>query len=120
MGRLNCRPFYFGDRQMKINFNQELSQINGQPLLDADTSGEGRDIKQATMKNVVVNALMFPVQEDNGETKLKKYNLANKIYQADDAVEITIDDAVVIKKAVGKGYGPAVVGPIFNLLESVE
>lgn len=103
---------------MKVNFSQKLTQINGQPLLDADAPNEdGNSIKQATAKSVVVNALMFPDTTDSGEGKLKKWNLANRIYSSDREVEISVEEANVIKKSVGKSFGPVVVGPVYNLLE---
>ncbi len=98
---------------MKIDTNQTLKALNGEVLKDNDGQGNAVD---ATLKMAVVNALLAPVQKETGLDKVKKYELATRIYKNDE-VELSSEDIVLIKKCVGDNFAPIVVGQIFNILE---
>jgi hypothetical protein len=52
-----------------------------------------------------------------GEDKFKRWQIAQKIDEHLEA-EISVEDVALIKRLIGKAFGPIVVGPAFQLLES--
>lgn len=99
---------------MKVNVTTVLKAIDGTPLLDENK-------KEVILKNVLVNALMnVGADEGSGEDKLKRYLMSQNIFNATDSVELSAEDISKLKELVGKGYGPIIVGPVFQLLEGKE
>ena len=98
---------------MKINVTQVLKNINGDDLIEPNEKGE---VQPVLLRTVLVNALMIPVEKDTGVQKVEKYSLAIDI-QKNDEIEITAEQATMLKEVVGKPYGPVIVGPVFNLLD---
>ncbi len=97
---------------MKININQVLTQLNGQPIKDTDESGKAVD---ATVRNALVNAVLLPEQNEKGTQKVLKYELAKKIYQAKEDVEVTAEEVVMLKRVVGEAFAPLIVGQLMEL-----
>lgn len=102
---------------MKINVNQKLKTLDGQTMKDVGAKGEAID---ATLKMSIVNAILSPVQNEKGVDKVKKYELATKIYKAKQTVDLTAEDIVLIKDRVGEIFPPLVVGQVFKVLEELE
>lgn len=99
---------------MKINTNQVLKSLSGEALKDRNDKGEMVD---ATLKIAIVNALLAPVQkEEAGTIKIKKYELAKKVFQNDE-IDIIAEDISLIKGRVGEVYPPLLVGQINEILE---
>ena len=98
---------------MKINVNQVLKALDGQTMKD-NVNGEAID---ATVKMAIVNAVLSPVDKETGVKKLEKYQLAQKVYNADGEVELSAEEITSIKKQVGEVFPPIIVGQVFNLLE---
>jgi hypothetical protein len=101
---------------MKLDVTRVLKNINGEDLIEPDAKGEAQPV---TLRTVLVNALMIPVEKDSGAQKAEKYGLAIDI-QKNDEIEVVAEQIVVLKEAVGKPYGPVVVGPVFNILDEKE
>ena len=97
---------------MLVNVNQALKTIDGQVMKDS-VDGNAVD---ATMKMAIVNAILSPVKDESGVDKVKKYELAKKIY-AYDEVDLDEKEIALIKERVGEGFAPIVVGQIFELLK---
>lgn len=96
---------------MKLDFNAILVGLDGKPML-------GKDKTEATLKEVAVEALMAVTENDrgaSGEDKFKNYELAAKVY-AGGEIEITPEQAALLKRRIGECYGPVVVGPAYKLL----
>lgn len=96
---------------MKINFDSTLKHIDGKDL----TIKEGVGL---TLKAACIESLMQITDSDrnaSGEVKFKRYELAVKV-SAGGEVEITPEEATMLKERVGEVYGPAVVGPAYKLL----
>lgn len=95
---------------MKIDWNMTIPDLmSGEPIKDGDHF--------LTAKAVAINALTLndgsaPLET---EEKLENYYLSKKISKNEE--EYTLEEAVRIKKFVGKWYGPMVVGPVFQLIE---
>jgi len=97
---------------MLVNVNQVLKTMDGQVMKD-NVDGNAVD---ATVKMAIVNAILSPVKDESGVDKVKKYELAKKIY-ASDEVDLDEKEIALIKERVGEGFAPIVVGQIFELLK---
>lgn len=96
---------------MKIDFSAPLISIKGEKMKDTEKA-------DLALKDVCIEALMAVVPSDertSGETKYKRFQLAEKIVGGGE-VELTPDEAVILKDRIGVCYGPAVVGPAYKLL----
>jgi len=77
------------------------------------------DEKPATLNDVVMRALLNIIQGEklSGEDSFKRYQIATKFTDKPTSVDLTSEEIVFIKKAIGETFGPAVVGPSWELLE---
>ena len=98
---------------MLVKVNVPLKTMDGEVMKDNDRQGKAVD---ATVKNAIVNAVLAPVQKELGVDKVKKYELAKKVY-ASDEVDLNEDEIKTIKDAVGENFAPIVVGQIYELLK---
>jgi len=99
---------------MKINVDVTLKTFDGKPMMDADSNGNA---VEATVKTVLVNAILVPGKEDKGVDKVRKYELAKMIFKGGE-VDLTPEDIVLIKQQVGDNFAPVVVGQIFEMLSN--
>jgi hypothetical protein len=95
---------------MKLKINQEL--------FDAD----GKSIPAGTrpklfLKDVCINAVLTPIQDDNQEDKWKKYELWKKLRDSKNEIELEIEEIAAIKKAIGKVNVTIIMGQAFEMLE---
>ena len=100
---------------MLVKVNVPLTTLDGQTMKD-NVDGQAVD---ATVRMAIVNAVLAPVQKESGIDKVKKFNLAQRIYK-DDEVELTAEEVSLIKACVGENFAPIVVGQIWNLLEGKD
>jgi len=70
----------------------------------------------ATVQMGIVNALLSAVEKDKGVEKIKKYELAKKVY-SNVEVDLNEDEIKLIKDRVGELYAPVIVGQIYELLK---
>jgi len=98
---------------MLVKVNVPLKAFDGQVMKDNDGQGNAID---ATVKMAIVNAVLSPVERESGVEKVKKYELAKKIY-ASDEVDLNEDDIKLIKDRVGEIFAPIIVGQIYELLK---
>jgi hypothetical protein len=98
---------------MLVNVNQTLKTMDGKTMKDNDGTGNAID---ATVKLVIVNALLSPVRDEKGVDKVRKYELAKKVY-ASDEVDLNEDNIKLIKERVGEVFPPMIVGQIYELLK---
>jgi len=97
---------------MLVKVNQVLKTIAGDTMKDVV---DGKTI-DATVKLAMVNAVLSPVEKESGVDKVKKYELAKKIY-ASDEVDLNEDEIKLIKERVGEAFAPIIVGQIYELLK---
>lgn len=72
-----------------------------------------------TLKRAMVNALQAMFEDERqleGEKKLERWKLAMKIHLGGE-IDLTAEEIVLVKRLVGKLYGPSVVGPVWTALE---
>ena len=55
-----------------------------------------------------------------GEEKLKRWELALKIKNSSDPVDVTVEEASLLKKLLTRIYGTIVVGQAYKLLEDTK
>jgi len=71
--------------------------------------------KELTVKSVLLTAVLnYTKQNETGEDKFKAYNIAMKI-QAEG--ELTSEDKVILKEAVGATWKKEIVGFVWNLIK---
>jgi len=97
---------------MLVKVNVPLLTMDSQVMKDS-VDGQAVD---ATVQTAIVNAVLSPVQKESGIDKVKKYELAKRIY-ASDEVDLNEDEIKMIKDAVGENFAPIVVGQIYELLK---
>ena len=99
---------------MKINFNA--------PLLDEDGKQANIGTKEApafrTLGWLAAQALLasYPSESPSGEEKHKRYRLWSRIKDGGE-VDITIEEAGLIKNLIGLGATPLACGQAWDLLE---
>ena len=98
---------------MLVKVNIPLRTLNGMVMKDDDGQG---NVVDATVKLAIVNAILSPVQNEKGVDKVKKYELAKRIYISDE-VDLTEDEIIIIKERVGEIFAPVIVGQIYELLK---
>lgn len=95
---------------MKIQFNQNLVDLAGENIVIQD--------EEVTLRSVCVNALLSEFQNENstGEDKVKRYELAKRIYENDE-LELEAKQIALLQERVGKNYLPLIVGQATKMLE---
>ena len=100
---------------MIVHVDETLKTLDGQVMRDGDGQG---NVIDATVKLALINALLAPVDKESGIEKVKKYELARKIYRAEKEVELTVEEVALCKKRVGEVFPtPIVVGQVTEVLE---
>ena len=128
---------------MKLNFNVQLTNLNGAALvqrvvdpqggfqtnedgsqmLDEKGAGVPKTIDQPVMASeLVCTALLTPYQDEQPTTDEKnaRFVLAERVNKArndDTDVNISIEEAALVKLLIGKQYTPLVVGQLVRILE---
>jgi len=97
---------------MLVTVNQVLKTLDGQVMKD-NVDGNAVD---ATVKMAIVNGLLSPVQKESGVDKVKKYELAKKVFNADE-VDLDETEIALIKDRVGETFAPIIVGQIYEILK---
>jgi hypothetical protein len=99
---------------MVVRVDQKLIDLDGQEMKDAKNV-------PATLGSILVEVLLVQLEDEknlSGEEKLKRWELAFRIKKATSECEMSVGDIALAKKLVGKAYSPAVVGPVWNMLEN--
>jgi len=98
-----------------IDFNTPMMSIDGKPITD-----EKGAAGTVTLKKIALEALLTGFPDETtlpGEEKAKRYVLAVKIAAADGKLELTSEEVTMLRKVVGKGYGPLVVGQVWKIID---
>lgn len=112
---------------MKINFGQCLVDLEGKPLEWATVAcgicGRGRESKPATLQVLCADALVQGYRDSqgraieiSGDEHARRLNLAMKIMTG-GTIDITPEDAVLIRKLASKRFTPLFAGQIWQLLD---
>lgn len=93
--------------------------ISREPIIGLD----GKHVGDDTIGSCICNALMamFPHETElPGTEKLRRYKLALRIYDAALPVNVSVEDATLIKQLVGFAYGPLVVGQVWGMIDGSD
>jgi len=99
------------DTSTKINFKVGLKNIKGKVLKDNE--------KNVTLEDISINALLGNYKDENidGNEKLKRFNLATRINEANGELELENDDVTLIKDVIAKGYSTLVTARAWQILD---
>jgi hypothetical protein len=105
---------------IKFNVNQRLVKMNGEPLMWQEVlNGQLVDTtNQATLKEVIVNSLLAK-DEKEGKKKLHNFTLAKKIQKAENDIELSSEDIVLIKGCIETNYGTLIYGQSCEMIEPI-
>lgn len=87
-----------------------------QPVLDLENKPVLLNEKPVTFARVVANALLSDEKGLDGAEKLKRFALAQKIFNATGDVELSDEERVLIKKQVETTYNSLVYARVIELL----
>lgn len=108
---------------MLVNVNQVLKTLDGQVMKDTveqtDDKGKKTTVAiDATVKVALVNAVASPEKTDTPVDKIRKGELARKIFLADGEIDLTAEEISECKKRVGEVFpNPILVLQLTELLE---
>ena len=116
---------------MKVNFNKPLINFDDTPMKQnkvVEIGSTGRfdvlELNENLMLNsIIVNALSTRYKEDDNleqRVALERFELALRIKKAKGEIEITTEDAVLIKNVALKGCTILAHGRICELIEDVK
>lgn len=103
---------------MKIDFNQPLFTLSGEPLMSVDGSGD--EPSELTLRSVAFSSVLNNEQGMDGATKVKRYDLALRIHKSNGSLELKVDEVALVKKMIGKHMSPLVVGQAWPMLDETE
>lgn len=101
---------------MLIKVETPLRNMDGQVMKD-NVDGQAVD---ATLRMAMVNSILSPVEKESGMDKVKKFNLAERIHDAVDNVDLTVEEISLIKERVGVVFPSLIVGQVWKLLEGKD
>ena len=99
---------------MKIKINKEIKGVDGiNSIINSDTK------KALTLKDVCINAVLMPMQEDDWKKKFEKWEIFKKLRDAKEEVDLSVEQISIIKNAVGKFQPPLIMGQVFEMIEKI-
>jgi hypothetical protein len=105
-----------------IDFAALLTDLDGQPIPDC-VGNDCANKPALTLGVIAIRCLTanFPDEEKSisGEEKFKRGELALRIHK-DGKTSLTAEDVALLKKLVGKAYGPLIVVKTWALLDPAQ
>lgn len=104
---------------MKYNVGEVVKGFDGKPFTEQESAKDKVPVEVwLTIAKLIVNALLAFIDGKHlsGEDKFKRYKLAEKIYGKDE-VEISLEEANLIKQASGEALTPMFSGKVWDFLE---
>lgn len=98
---------------MQIDMQQVLRDFTGEPFKDIRKDPPVDFI----LKNACVDALFVPEKDLSSEERMKRWNLAQKIYAADGALDLEAAEVTMIQKLAAKNFLTAFYGVLHTALE---
>lgn len=104
---------------MKKNLKAPLRQFNGADYTVSKIVN-GKEVQEPVMASDQIGEVLW-TQASTGtspEEKYKAFKIAQRIAMNPEAVNLSDDDVVLIKKVCAQVFAPGVYGQIVDLLES--
>lgn len=101
---------------MKLKVNETLKTLSGDTLFDA-VNGVKTDI---TLKAICVEAILKPHESDagvSGTEKMSRWNFAQKIYKATEDIDITTEEATLLKTLIARAFTVLIAGQACQMIE---
>jgi hypothetical protein len=101
---------------MKVDFSSPINGLDNKPVKEANGSGGSMEI---TMSSICCSVLLTQDTEEaaaTGEEKVKRFKIAEKVYSGGEQ-DLSAEDIVLLKRLIGKFYGPLVVARAYDILE---
>ena len=98
---------------MEIDTNQVFNSFENQPLKDNND-------KILTLRDVIISSLIgvYPDEQSlSGEDKFERGELASKIYNNNNIINLKAEEIVLIKKLIAKMYGTFIVWSTYKILD---
>lgn len=128
---------------MKIDINYKFKTLEGEDVKDQvsllrveellaietwegfrEFQGKLEKGKPFTLRKACVNVLLGTeldgtgrAKELKGEEKVRRYQIATRIYKSDGLVDLSVEDIGLLKKLIGRVYGPITVGQAWEILD---
>lgn len=105
---------------MKIDFGAKLIGYDGEVVRTQERAWEkDSPLIDMTLGIASVRALTAGIQEERiqGEEKFKRGELARRIYNSSGDIDISVEDAAIIKKLIGAVFLPTVVEASWPILD---
>jgi hypothetical protein len=103
---------------MKVDFNKILATHTGTPALISAPNG----VNIPVTASAHIQEILFASGIDNrysmsAEQKYMAYRISRKLYDAKDAVDITVEEANLIKEIAGAFCASGIYGQICDIIE---
>ena len=102
---------------MKVNFNQAFKSFDGTMITETVEDGKGVKTKDKMISTMVASFLFLGEGLTSVEEKMMAANLSQRIYTAKEPIEISLEEAALIKKLAGNLIAGAY-AQVVNLLEN--
>lgn len=112
---------------MKIDVTQQIVRLDGTPMITGkqvcqmcgQVVGESEPMTVRLAATRSLTATFRDEQSLLGDQKIARFHLALKITDEDEP-DLKAEDIVLIKKLIGKMYGPVIVGRVWAILDPQE
>lgn len=103
---------------MKLNVVQYFKAFNP---VDKKAHLKNEKNEDIVLKEILVSAVLGgSAEKQSGDEKLKRYRLANRIFDSNDSVEMSAEEITIVKSALGESSLPTVVvGQAIEMIESL-
>ena len=97
---------------MKITLTDTVKNYEGKPIVEDGTR------KNLTLRDVFAVALnnLAPEEQLTPEQKFKVFELSKRIFE-DTVIDLTVEDAVLIKERVGIVYSSLIYGRVCEVID---
>lgn len=109
---------------MKINVTEQLTELDGTPIVTGKQVCQmcGQVVSEEepmTVRLAATRSLTATFRDEQslaGDEKIVRFRLALKMTDTDEP-DLKAEEIVLVKKLVGKMYGPVVVGRMWAILD---
>lgn len=100
-------------KTISIDLDEKFTDYKGDPIM----TGE----RQTTLRDVICEALVNVVKpDDSAAHKLRAWEFATGLYKSRGIVEISRDDADMLRERISLGFGPQIIGRALPMLEGIH
>jgi len=101
---------------MKVSLIEVMKDLKGEPL-----KVSGADEKELTLKDVILSSLCYIEKAGmTPEESVKRYKLISQVMAAEKDVDLSTEEASLLKKLIAMTYGsPLVAGQACMIIEGM-